>query len=495
MDRYLTGNLSEEEFEHLSDALKADPKLRERFVVHSHIDSALRTEAAEQDQTTEFPKSFLRTKLLWCAGGIAATIAIYSGITSLTSPPPTGAKTTSPHLAKAEKRSGKVGVVALALDADHSSGSTLYQGEFRANKGLFELNLNSGVVILARAPLHLDLRDSTEIFCHKGSLRLRVPAQAKGFRILTKEHKIVDHGTEFGVEVDGTSSSLEVFEGEVEFFRTQQESRRMFQGDQEHWGSHPKNKANYPNIDQLKNKSEDLIVRQLHRWNETLAGLKSDPSLRLLYDFKTSDPWGKTIANIAPDAPPETDGALIGCNVVEGRWPGTYAIDFKHGTDAIRIHEPRDYQSISLAAWVLLDESSSPYSSLLTTEDWKSGGIDWEFVNGHKLVFHPRPGPYFDCDDNSLPSSSFGEWTFLAFTYDYHSGVGRHYLNGTMIHESSSRHKPTLKISHAQIGNWNTLEKREFRNLNGRIDFMAVWDREISSAGILELFEAGRVDQ
>ncbi len=495
MDRYLVGGLEEEEFSRLEEAMKADEELRKRFVFLCAVDASLREEAAREVATpTEVRCSQFSSRLLWTTVGIAASVLLYLGFSDnpSKSPPSVGLG----HFTSETTAAGKVGVLAKAIDSgpDWQSGATLYQGEFRAEEGLFELNLNNGVVILARGPVHLDLRDPMEIFCYRGSLRFRVPAQAKGFRILTSEREIIDHGTEFGVQVDETSSQVKVFEGEIELVDPDQPSRRMFQGDQDQWGEQPV-AANYPRIEQLNSSFENHAALRRKQWNEFLEVLKNDQALRLLYDFRASGPWGKTIANEAPGAPPETDGAIIGCQPAEGRWPGSHAIEFSKGTDTIRIHEPRKYQSISMATWVRLDSLDRRYNSLLTTEDWDDNGIDWEISHNGRPLFHPKSGPNFDHSQSTVNRSVMGQWILLAFTYDNEAGIGRHYLNGLKLMESRKQKRPVLNISYAQIGNWNTIEKREFRNLNGRMDFLAVWDRALSEEEISLLYQKGAVER
>jgi len=439
IDRYLIGDISKEDFELLSAELEQNPNLREQFLRSVQIDYVFHEESSRDHSESAEPPASIRTKILWGFLGAAAALITYFSIISITETRfENETENTSLTISDSEGRLGKVGVIASTSEDEFITDPTLYIGEFQAQKGLFELNLNSGVVVIAQAPVHLDIRDPMEIFCHQGNLRFRVPAQAKGFRVITHDREIIDHGTEFGVNISHTTSSVKVFEGEVEIVQATSDPLRMFEGDIENWGDKPTRAASYPDISQLNRHSFQIP----NDWKALLSKTNQDPTLRLLYDFEASGPWKRTIPNKASDAPPETDGAVVGCRSVSGRWPGTYAIEFKKGTDCITIQEPRVYENLTMIAWLHLDGIDRKYNSILTTEDWDNtlGGIDWGYFHGGRQIFHVKHAVWSDSHLPSLTKDLMDQWICIALTYSKKHKLVRHFLNGKMREQTSSSH-------------------------------------------------------
>ncbi len=97
---------------------------------------------------------------------------------------------------------------------DMQSGKKL-----RLERGLAEIEFDRGARIILQGPAGLELVSSTSARLLYGTLTARVPAQAKGFTILSPSGKVVDLGTEFGLSVDPAgATTVRVFAGEVEAF-------------------------------------------------------------------------------------------------------------------------------------------------------------------------------------------------------------------------------------------------------------------------------------
>jgi hypothetical protein len=83
-------------------------------------------------------------------------------------------------------------------------------------QGLAEITFHSGATVLLEGPAVLTLNGSGRATLDAGRLTARVPAQARGFTIATKQASIIDLGTEFGVAVEPTRATMvRVFEGRV----------------------------------------------------------------------------------------------------------------------------------------------------------------------------------------------------------------------------------------------------------------------------------------
>lgn len=83
-------------------------------------------------------------------------------------------------------------------------------------KGLVEICFPAGAVVVLQGPATLELLTPSSVRLVRGRLTARVPEAARGFEVLSREGKVVDLGTEFGVSVaDDGSARVFVFRGEV----------------------------------------------------------------------------------------------------------------------------------------------------------------------------------------------------------------------------------------------------------------------------------------
>ncbi|XAL98300.1 FecR family protein [Phycisphaeraceae bacterium D3-23] len=104
-----------------------------------------------------------------------------------------------------------------ADDADAWSGRLgLRQGEHRLAEGLVEIELADGVRVVLEAPVAFTLTGTNAMELAQGRLVAHVPPSGYGFSVDTPTARIVDYGTEFGVETDGyRATQVHVFRGEV----------------------------------------------------------------------------------------------------------------------------------------------------------------------------------------------------------------------------------------------------------------------------------------
>jgi len=101
--------------------------------------------------------------------------------------------------------------VALAIDTNFAAGQQL-----NLTTGLAELTFASGATVILHAPANFTITDPLGGDLQLGKLVAKVPHTGAGFRINTPAGKVVDLGTEFGVNVnDDRSMHVIVYVGEV----------------------------------------------------------------------------------------------------------------------------------------------------------------------------------------------------------------------------------------------------------------------------------------
>jgi hypothetical protein len=99
-----------------------------------------------------------------------------------------------------------------------SPGESLTVGrKLRLKRGLAEIHFADGAQVLVQGPAEFQVVAAGEAFLRTGVLSAYVPVAARGFTIRTPQAKVVDLGTEFGLEVrDDSDAEIYVFEGVVE---------------------------------------------------------------------------------------------------------------------------------------------------------------------------------------------------------------------------------------------------------------------------------------
>ena len=121
----------------------------------------------------------------------------------------------------------RVGVVSalrgeLATQGRHRQAETdeiLYVGEYTlADESLAEITVTNGVRAVLEGPAVFEWISPRELYLKEGKVFAHVPPQAVGFTVSCPSSRIIDLGTELGVEVraDG-SSSVYTYDGSVSF--------------------------------------------------------------------------------------------------------------------------------------------------------------------------------------------------------------------------------------------------------------------------------------
>lgn len=96
-------------------------------------------------------------------------------------------------------------------------GAWLQGGQRLAlTSGMAEVMFRSGATVLIEGPAQFDLLGSNTGHLAQGRVTAKVPQPAHGFTVETPNARIIDLGTEFGVQVAQEQSGVQVFEGKVE---------------------------------------------------------------------------------------------------------------------------------------------------------------------------------------------------------------------------------------------------------------------------------------
>jgi len=115
---------------------------------------------------------------------------------------------------------------------DKETGPVKSGTRLKALAGLLELQFNHGAKLILEGPFDLELQDSMSVVLHKGRLAATCPKSSHGFSVTTSEGRIVDLGTEFGVDASVTGATeVHVLNGEVQMRATNRTRFSLFEGE------------------------------------------------------------------------------------------------------------------------------------------------------------------------------------------------------------------------------------------------------------------------
>lgn len=121
------------------------------------------------------------------------------------------------------------GVGNVSQERIVNDGAELFAGEeISLQQGLIELAFReTGVHVIATAPLKLELNSNGKVFLHQGQVKLVVPPQGIGFIVDTAERKFIDLGTSFVVTASSKGSEVLVLDGKISVDQHDGESEEL----------------------------------------------------------------------------------------------------------------------------------------------------------------------------------------------------------------------------------------------------------------------------
>jgi ferric-dicitrate binding protein FerR (iron transport regulator) len=222
MQRYIDGQLTDDEVAWLSRELESSAAARRTFRRLATIADALSQEA-ERGEVLKDPLSPAKAVMVrpprirplgrfWGAV-VAATLLLGMGLAYYLRPHD-GARNDACVAVVTDSRSARIRL---------ESGQTIGVGEalpvkrWYVPEGRVEAQVENGVELAIEGPAEFEMFDADHGRLYRGSVVARVPSSAIGFRIETRNLDVVDLGTEFAVRVDEDGQeAVHVYDGEVQ---------------------------------------------------------------------------------------------------------------------------------------------------------------------------------------------------------------------------------------------------------------------------------------
>jgi YD repeat-containing protein len=415
------------------------------------------------------------------------------------------------------------------------------RGWLQLESGTIRLDFFSGVRMVVRGPARLEIRSSWEVFLETGSISCDVGEHGKGFRVNTAGMDVVDLGTSFGMRVGPTGDpEIHVFSGKVAVVDDAGNATREIAEKQAlqvvggQLKPMPYEADGFTLVADLTRQANVENEAKFAAWRKAASDISKDRATIVHYTMDGQQRDDLMVINHAASATPPTDGVLIGCRLVEGRWPGKKAIQFEGNGDRILLAVREPQESLTAVMWIRVQQREQELMGLLMSEEpsrrsvvnasifgaasekeeaefhnakikltrwglWNSGALHLgQFRFQLEDLFVPRADRAWDQYDTGpiADLQSAGDWNQVAVTYDSESQVVTQFLNGQRVERWDTTYNDSLRLGHLAIGNLSVdqleVEQGVNREFIGAIDEVIISSRAFTLEEIRSHYMAGK---
>lgn len=454
IQRWLAGTVTDAEAAELQEALKSDRELRALYLEYANQDSALEVAANDasmrRSAVAEFPVSgkALRggwRRHWWVPAAAAAAVAAITSWFLFVAP-----KSAKPqNLAVLTREAG-----AVWAETPPPQGQPMQSRWLKLRSGVAEVVLTRGARVLLEGPAEFQVASDNMGFLKSGKLHAYVPASAHGFVVRGDRFHATDKGTEFGCAVaENGGAEVHVFTGLVSVGNAGKAVRdlsaaRAARVDETGIREIPSRPGAFiRDGDFGRLRTAGGAGNAKARWSNR-ASLSGHPTAVAHFDFEEGLPFQNLArADYIPN--------VAGCEIAEGRDPGSRALTFKAPDSCVRMSIPGDFNSLTLLAWVRVDALRQPQHSLLMGDSEQPGEIHWYLTGGGEMCFaligRDRKWQRMVAAQ-PIRVQNPGAWHFLAATFD---GVTTTlYLDGNVVGSNVFNGAGPLRLQSFEIGNW-----------------------------------------
>ena len=391
--------------------------------------------------------------------------------------------------------------------------------------GILQIEFFCGATMILEGPFDLEIESPLRAVCRSGKVRVSAPPQAHGFTIAAPGVDIVDLGTEFAVQVDSEGiSDIHVLDGEVALLSIDEpkdrwDEVRLLEGQSARFDWRDKLRptevkgiedvaTRFVSGTRLLELVDDARRSSFTKWADHSSHLDTDPTTIIHYDFNRGKHGTRLVKNLCSNALPILNGAVVGSQWTTDRWERPYsALAFNGISDRVRLNIPGEYDSVSMATWVSVNQVNLELNGLLLTDGWDIGEVHWQITSEGCLKIsisdhygkNPKGIPGFIGYNYISPpifsDERLGRWVFLASVIDGQSNEVRHYLDGELISSHPLiKEYEALRFGPSEIGNWSPLNQKHFltRGLNGKLDELILFSRPLIDEEVSDLYHNSR---
>ena len=383
-------------------------------------------------------------------------------------------------------------------------GQTLEPCNLSISKGLAQVEFLQGSTAILEGPVEFKVNNPNEGSLLQGKLRASVPPVARGFAIHLPKGKLIDLGTEFGLNVhSGGSTEIYVYRGKIIYegkSGADYVSREVNGGEAlfiDPYGS--------PNWMEMPSESflgtADLAFRSMEHsqrrhaaWVDHSRMISKRPETILHYDFDNHSPWARVIKDKSNSESSSGNGAIVGCKWSEGRWSGKGALEFANKNDRVRLAIPHELSSITLSAWIRLEDFSSSISPIFFSEAGEHS-MGWFLTKDGQVVLEigTSQNSFKYISAVAFRKEKLGRWTHVATTLDKEQKMVSHYVNGRPFSREKLADSFILNIDKCILGQVPKKlgKSMNYPSFNGSIDEFSLFHFAYSSQDLRDMYEIG----
>ena len=391
----------------------------------------------------------------------------------------------------------------------------LYPGEILLESGIAAIEFYSGARVILEGPAIFELTSENSAILREGRMRALVPPQACGFSVSTRQIEVVDLGTEFGMNIqdDGHLTEVHCFNGLVDIYESDLKKekndkvlRSLESGEAINiqaskiykMSANPMAFITYNELAQtfLENSST-----RHEQWKSLIEEIRADQDILALYNFEDQGPRERSLVNQVSFQNHFSHGAIVGCRWTNGRWPSKGGLEFKSPSDRVRFQSDDAYQTITLSAWVRLEDMPNRTMCLISSSENSKNSLTWNLQASGKLSLALKndkgKGHKNFLSPQIVNRSMLGKWQHLTTVFNSIDRTVTHYLNANEVSKSQITGKGYSQImfGNAEIGNSslkNPNGKTPIRHLTGRMDELAIFGRALNAEAIRRIYQIGK---
>ena len=384
-------------------------------------------------------------------------------------------------------------------------GSSITPGDWQVLHGFAQVEFMQGATVIFEGPFDARFVHSNAAVLRKGKLRAHVPKVATGFTVDLPKGRVVDIGTDFGLQAhEEGSAEVYVYRGKVryegmddfgnEIVRELSGGEALFLDVNGVASELDMPSGNYLGTLELANRSMEMAHRRRAAWAEHSKMIAEQKGTILFYGFDNHDSWSRVVKDETQSGKGSGNGAVIGCKWAEGRWPGKGALQFSQKNDRVCLNLTKPLESATLSAWVRVDRINGKVAPIVFSRPHLPGAFCWSIDSLGKIVLgvNALSGVERYSSPVALSRDLHGKWVHLATTFDARDKWVKHYLNGRSFSSERVGFADSISLKKGLLGH-----TQGFRGYNpnialdGCIDEFAIFDSAWSERDIRKLFEVG----
>ncbi|AQT68474.1 hypothetical protein STSP2_01638 [Anaerohalosphaera lusitana] len=389
-------------------------------------------------------------------------------------------------------------------DARPDGSGDIAAGDLQLLEGLARIRMAGGAELVLEGPAQINFKSADSISLNEGKLTAHVNRDAVGFIVDTPNTRVLDLGTEFGVEARNTGCEVHVFDGEVALYPSN--------GDQKFSVKAGDAKRVYSNgsvsdvrADELAFVTENEYEARLRsgessyqRWLALKYELQRDPDLVTYYTFEKDDTSPGLLQNLAPVTGNDLDGKIENKGGshdgwVSGRWPQKSAISFTGPGSRWMVTERNQSASISgpvtIWSWIKVDQDNP--GGVIISNRIPGGHCNYRLavtLDYMEFLRISTSNSYADRSFTNLGSELTQGWHFAAVTHD--NKILRFYLDGELVSSQKHEYHPPAVKCRTYVGQHNSGDEKR-NDFYGTIGEVGVFKRVLSDREIESIYLGG----